>query len=926
MFWYSLFTTLSLFGTIVTGLFAWLAWRLRQRHTGAITCMVMLIAIGVWTGSYAMEQVTSALNTKIFWHKVSYFGIPIVPIAWFVFNLQINHLAQWRFRWWLGLLAVKPLLLWVIAWSPFANQIWSSYTLTTVVNYPTPILQVEYGPLFALHTGFAYVLFLAGTILYVRHLLRTMSQSPNYVLGLILCVLSPFVVNVLRVAGVSPFNLFDLTPIALSTLGATAAWYIFRFPLRDLLMLAQREVLAQIGDGVIVLDLQNRVTDLNAAAQTLLRKTEQEMLRQPVEALLPGSDLAIRRYLQRYRQTVDAETTPLPSGPTAKNVGAVPADGVEGGVERIVVNLKIKRPSIFNTRSFEYEMAHIEVSIFPLLAQHPFVNGCVLVLRDNTEKVRAEQHLQQVDRRYQNLVEMVPDAILVGTPSLSITNCNRRAAELYGVEKGTALFGLRLVDLLLEADVPRFLHNVYKMIGEDKNYSDIYALKRPDDTLVEVEMHMMLVRDRETMGVPVGFLAVMRNVTERLRQEETNNRMQKIESIGLLASGLSHDFNNLLTGMMTQGSIALKQSTPDGDVQRHVQQMMQMARHAASLSQQLAAYSGRELPEVEPIDLDGLAAECIELLAATLPSTIQLQARLQSAPFVAQADRRQLQLVVQNLVLKAVDALDARRAPLYETQTLHIYAYPQKLLGNQDPYDWFEGPPLTSHYEQDGDKILVRQTPLKAGRYLCLSVSGAVLEGEMEQSERLFNPDFTATSSGRGLGLSVLLGIARAHDGGLEVQHREDGHSVFRVYLPAVEASDISQANGASANPLPELAGTALVVDDDTIVRETLAEALTFLGMTTTEATNGREGVDLYMQRQPRFDIVLLDVKMPVMDGAEALAVLQEFDQQARVLLTSGYTGESNLEALLQRPTVQFLHKPYNLDELAVSIQSLLAL
>ncbi len=924
MFWYSLFTTLSFFGTIVTVLFAWLAWRLRKRHIGALTCMVMLLAIAAWTSSYAMEQVVSTLNAKIFWHKFSYLGIPVVPAAWFLFNAQISRLIQQRTRLWIALLSIEPLLLWVIAWSPFDEWIWSGYTLATIANYPTPILEVAYGPLFAIHTGFTYLLFLAGTILYARHLLRTMFQSPEHILWLILSVLTPFVVNVLRIAGVSPFSLFDLTPIALSTIGATAAWYIFRFPLRDLLMLAQREVLAQIGDGVLVLDQQNRVTNLNAAAQTMLGKSEEEVLRQPIELLLPGSTLAIHRHLQTH--------VPPAAGQRSGRLNAPPAE-----VERITIKLKMRRPltRLFSNQPLvdDYEeTAHIEISIFPLLDQRPFVNGCVLVLRDVTPQARAEEELHALDRRYQNLVEMVPDAILVGDPRLVITNCNRRAAELYGVADIRNVFGKRLVDLLAESDVARFLSNVYRMIETQQNHSDIYLLRQIDGKALEVELHMTLVRDPQNLGMPLGFLAVMRNVTERLRQEEANNRIQKIESIGLLASGLSHDFNNLLTGMMTQGSIALKQSMANGraggersgEVQRHVQQMMQLARHAANLSQQLAAYSGRETPEVEPLDFDALVGECIELLSATLPSTIHLQPHLQTDPFAVEADRRQLQLVVQNLVLKAVDAIEEQRLATAQTQTAYVFAYPQKIVSNEGPYDWIGGPQLTSHYEQDGDQIFVQQNPLKEGQYLCLAVSAGALEDELAQAERLFQPEFTATSSGRGLGLSVLLGIVRAHDGGLEVERRANSHSIFRIYLPAVQAPAASESKSAAASTLPTLSGSALIVDDDTVVRETLAEALTFLGMHTTEATNGREGVDLYMEQKPRFDIVLLDVKMPVMDGTEALTILRAFDSQARVLLTSGYTGKSSLEDLLQSPTVQFLHKPYNLDELASSLKELL--
>ena len=289
-----------------------------------------------------------------------------------------------------------------------------------------------------------------------------------------------------------------------------------------------------------------------------------------------------------------------------------------------------------------------------------------------------------------------------------------------------------------------------------------------------------------------------------------------------------------------------------------------------------------------------------------------------------EADRRQLQLVVQNLVLKAVDAIEERRLPPEQTQTVYISAYPQKIVSNEGPYDWVGGPQLTSHYEQDGDQIFVQQNPLKEGQYLCLAASADALDDGLAQAEHLFQPEFTAVSSGRGLGLSVLLGIVRAHDGGLEVEHRANGHSIFRIYLPAVQAPAASESKSTAASTLPTLSGNALVVDDDTVVRETLAEALTFLGMQTTEAVNGREGVDLYMEQKPRFDIVLLDVKMPVMDGTEALTILHAFDPRARVLLTSGYTGKASLEELLQSPTVQFLHKPYNLDELASSLEELL--
>jgi two-component system cell cycle sensor histidine kinase/response regulator CckA len=410
-------------------------------------------------------------------------------------------------------------------------------------------------------------------------------------------------------------------------------------------------------------------------------------------------------------------------------------------------------------------------------------------------------------------------------------------------------------------------------------------------------------------GDVIGVVVAGRDVTDSRRAEEERLELerrllhsQKLESLGVLAGGIAHDFNNLLTAILGNLDLALEDLSPVSGARPSINEAVVATRHAVDLTRQMLAYSGRGHFEVKELDLSELVAENVHMLRAAISKNITLKLQLgEKLPRVS-ADAGQMQQVVMNLITNASEAVG---------EAAGIVAL------------------ATGVQDCDADYLTKSRLVEKpaAGTFVCLEVTDTGCGMDEETEQRLFDPFFTTKFTGRGLGMSAILGIVRGHGGAITVESGPGKGTTVRVLFPAsTGAEDPPPAGGsleAVASSAPATGGLVLVADDEESVLGFCERALKRLGFQTVSAANGEEAVAIFRERADEISWVLLDLTMPRMDGVAAFLELRRLRPDVPVIMCSGFDEEEATERLRDRGLTGFVKKPYGIDDLRRAAESL---
>lgn len=386
---------------------------------------------------------------------------------------------------------------------------------------------------------------------------------------------------------------------------------------------------------------------------------------------------------------------------------------------------------------------------------------------------------------------------------------------------------------------------------------------------------------------------------ERRNLEEQLRHAQKLESLGLLAGGVAHDFNNLLTGILGNASLVLETIGPDPAVQGMLTDIIRASERAADLTRQLLAYAGKGKFVIEPVDTSALVRDISELLRTSVPRTVELSLALGNSLPKVEGDPSQIQQLVMNLILNAVEAAGERPGNVRVITA-------RRDIGPGDALPHF------------------RPEPPTPGSYISIEVIDDGCGMNEATKTQIFDPFFTTKFTGRGLGLAAALGIVRGHNGYIGVDSREGSGSTFTVLLPAMAEGPGEIADPErQAEPVPG-AGVILIVDDEEVVRRTARHALEHHGYTVFEAADGRDGADLFSRLHDRISAVLLDVTMPRMDGYETWKYIRHSRPDMKIIVSSGYEEFDALKLFADAPEVFFIKKPYTAAALAAKVSAVL--
>jgi two-component system cell cycle sensor histidine kinase/response regulator CckA len=394
---------------------------------------------------------------------------------------------------------------------------------------------------------------------------------------------------------------------------------------------------------------------------------------------------------------------------------------------------------------------------------------------------------------------------------------------------------------------------------------------------------------------PQGYLEINSDITERIRIEEQLRHAQKLESLGVLAGGVAHDFNNLLTGILGNSSLALDNTGPGHPL---IEEIVKAAERAADLTRQLLAYTGKGRFVMRALDLSELVREISGLVQTTLPKHAQLRLQLADELPAIDGDPGQLQQIVMNLVINGAEAIESQGGSVLVRTALQEVDQPFI------------------------DALSGAGELLRPGRYVSLDVHDTGVGIHEENLSKIFDPFFSTKFAGRGLGLSAVLGIVRAHKGALKVHSTPGQGTTFKVLFPASAAAVV-----VVAPPAGDLmgAGTVPIVDDEEVIRNIARRTLMRYGFQSIVAQDGAAALEAYKNCRDNVALVLLDLTMPVMSGEETLQQLKLIDPNVKVLLTSGYDEAHVVQRFEGKGLAGFIQKPFTAAALARKVKEVLA-
>lgn len=638
--------------------------------------------------------------------------------------------------------------------------------------------------------------------------------------------------------------------------------------------------------------LKKEIEDRNRVEKALRESEERYRAlfeNNPIETVIVDKDLRITGYNLAKGQS----SSRLP------NIGDIMYKDYAGKHQIDMLHelnecIKSGIPKEFTDQAYFGRFLHIRIS--------PFPGGAIITSIDITYRKRVEEALRESEKRYRTLVETIPHGIQEISTRGVITFANSALYHIFGYERGE-LIGKPLFDLLVSEKEQQEMKDFLATLVREQPTRIPFLNKclTKDGRIIDIQSDWNYKKDKK--GNLIGFISIITDITNRLLAEEDKIRLekklhhvQKMEAIGTLAGGIAHDFNNILGSILLNTELAIDDLKEDSSALYSLKQVLKGSHRAKDLVEQILTFSRESEIERKPIRIHSIVKETLRMLRAMLPATIIIQQDIAEDVGVILADITQIQQLVLNLCNNAAHAMIAEGGKLkVELENVFI---------NEPPVGM--------------DMI--------PGRYVRLSVSDMGCGMKPEIKDRIFDPFFTTKrpGEGTGLGLSVVHGIVIHHDGMITVESEEGKGSTFDIYLPIIPDDKSSNLIPSTLVQPPTGNEDILFVDDEEVVVDANRRTLQRLGYNVTVFTNSKKALSAFKKNPQKFDLVITDMTMPGMTGAELARELIRIRPDIPIILCTGYSQLITPEKSNAIGIQEFVMKPFSRDEIADVIRKVL--
>jgi len=595
-------------------------------------------------------------------------------------------------------------------------------------------------------------------------------------------------------------------------------------------------------DGIVVHDVKGKFLEVNRVAGRLFGCEKKELLERDWFSLVPPE---AHEKLSTFFSSVCKREAPQP----------------------MEIFLKKKEGSTF--------IAELSSRPVKFMGQ----DAIQTLIRDITIRKQLEEGLREEREKYRMLVESSLIGVFIMQQGI-VRFANEKFAKLLGYSVDE-LMGKSLFDFVDPEDrtvmIAREMDRE-KGLPIQNHYEVKFLTKEGAKLWCEIYCSLLMLE-----GVP-SILGNVLDISARKQWETQVLEAQKMESIGRLAGGIAHEFNNLLGGILGYASLLLSDLKEDHPFYQDIQTIAETAKKAADLTNRLLAFARGGKYQVTTLDVHKIAEDVLAILSSSIDPNIRLETHFTQNPWPVRGDARQIHQAFMNVCLNAIEAMPGGGKLVFKTENV-LFKESEKL-------------PLG----------------LSVGEYVCITISDTGVGMDERVKSRVFEPFFT-TKPGqekKGLGLSVVYGIVKNHGGAVEIQSELGKGTEVKLYFPRFVAPE---TEASSIEWMPSTSGKVLIVDDEELIRHVGERMVRKKGFDVLLAKNGKEAIEIYKKAQKEISVVLLDLIMPEMDGKTTYRELKRINPNVKVVFTSGY-GPQDRPDLIEDPRVVFLQKPFYTESL----------